>query len=222
MEDWIAKLRSENMKLLVNVHFKEVKDCLYKNTNEASYIEDEHEVGLAAKDVYISGIGTNEDNWEQDKANKAYERGRTNARERNATARRQPQNWVLMKRAGLNDSRMEDTAIRYMDFQKRAEDGMPDWHAITRNLKPESLYVGYDKRHYKHAFDRLVSFFQPQLRPVTERMPAIELARFLLNLNVPDSEYDVIINQMRGLTRKAGERIQIVMSHLLALGNTMH
>ena len=27
---------------------------------------------------------------------------------------------------------------------------------------------------------------------------------------------------MRGLTRKAGERIQTVMSHLLALGNTMH
>ena len=53
-------------------------------------------------------------------------------------------------------------------------------------------------------------------------MKAVELARFLLNLNVPDSEYDVIINQMRGLTRKAGERIQTVMSHLLALGNTMH
>ena len=67
-----------------------------------------------------------------------------------------------------------------------------------------------------------MSFFQPQLRPMTERMPAIELARFLLNLNVPDSEYDVMINQMRGLTRKAGERIQTVMSHLSALGNTMH
>ena len=33
-------------------------------------------------------------------------------------------------------------------------------------------------------------------------MPAIELGKFLLNLNVPDSEYDVIINHMRGLTRK--------------------
>ena len=59
-----------------------------------------------------------------------------------------------------------------------------------RNLKLAGESVGYDERHYKHALDRLVSFFQPQLRPVTERMAAIELARFLLNLNVPDSEYD--------------------------------
>ena len=68
---------------------------------------------------------------------------------------------------------MEDTAIRYMDFQKRAEDRTPDWHAITRNLKLAGESVGYDERHYKHALDRLVSFFQPQLRPVKERMPAI-------------------------------------------------
>ena len=39
---------------------------------------------------------------------------------------------------------------------------------------------------------------------------------------MPDSEYDVIINQMRGLTRKAGERIQTVRSHLMALGKIMH
>ena len=77
------------MKPLVNVHFKEVKDCLYKNTNAASYTEDEHKAGLTAKDVYFSGIA-NKDNWEQDKANKAYERGSKIARDRNANARRQP------------------------------------------------------------------------------------------------------------------------------------
>ena len=221
LEDWIAKLRAEGVKPLVNVHFKEVKDCLYKNTNAASYTEDEHEAGLAAKDVYFRGIA-NEEEWEQDKANKASERGSKIARDRNAIARRQPQNWTLLKRAGLNDSRMEDTAIRYMDFQKRSEDRTPDWHAITRNLKLAGESVGYDERHYKHALDRLVSFFQPQLRPVTERMTAIELARFLLNLNVPDTEYDVIMNQMRGLTRKAGDRLHTFMSHLMALGHFMH
>ena len=93
---------------------------MYKNTNAASYTEDEHEAGLAAKDVFFSGIA-NEDNWEQDKANKAYERGSKLARDRNATARRQPQNWVLLKRAGLNDSRMEDTAIRYSIWTFRSE-----------------------------------------------------------------------------------------------------
>ena len=41
--------------------------------NAASYTEDEHEAGLAAKDIYFSGIAK-EDNWEQDKANKAYKR----------------------------------------------------------------------------------------------------------------------------------------------------
>ena len=98
----------------------------------------------------------------------------------------------------MNESRMEDTAIRYIDFQKRAETRTPDWHAITRNLKLAGESVGCDER---HALDKFVSFFQPQLRPVTERMPAIELARFLLNLNWPDSEYDIILNQMRGLER---------------------
>ena len=42
LEEWLAKLRTEGVKPLVNVHFKEVKDCLYKNTNAASYTEDEH------------------------------------------------------------------------------------------------------------------------------------------------------------------------------------
>ena len=42
LEDWIAKLRANNVQLIVNVHYKEVKDCLYKNTNTASYIVDEH------------------------------------------------------------------------------------------------------------------------------------------------------------------------------------
>ena len=85
LEEWLAKLRAEGVKPLVNVHFKEVKDCLYKNTNAASYTEDEHEAGLAAKDVYFSGIA-NEEEWEQDKANKAYERGSKIARDRNPNA----------------------------------------------------------------------------------------------------------------------------------------
>ena len=72
LEDWIAKLRAEEVKQLVNVHYKEVKDCLYKNTNAASYTEDEHEAGLAAKDVYFGGVAANEDAWEHDKANKAF------------------------------------------------------------------------------------------------------------------------------------------------------
>ena len=40
LEEWIAKLRADSVKPLVNVHFKEVRDCLYKNTNAASYTED--------------------------------------------------------------------------------------------------------------------------------------------------------------------------------------
>ena len=67
-------MRAENVKPSVNVHYKEVIDCLFKNTNAASYTEDEHEAGLATKDVYFTGVGANKDNWEQDKANKAYER----------------------------------------------------------------------------------------------------------------------------------------------------
>ena len=42
---------------------------------------------------------------------------------------------------------MEDTAIRYVDFQKRAEDRKPDWHTITRNLKLVGESVGYDERY---------------------------------------------------------------------------
>ena len=127
------------------MHYKEIKDCLYKTQHRTIH---EQDAGFAAKDIYFAGAGANKDAWEQDKANKAYERGSKNARTTNATARRPPQNWVLLKRVGLNDSRMEDTAIRYMDFQKRAEDRTPDWQVITRNLKLTGESVGYDERHY--------------------------------------------------------------------------
>ena len=57
------------MQPLVNMHYKEVKDCLYKNKNTALYTIDEHEAVLAAIDTYFAGIGANQDAWEQDKAN---------------------------------------------------------------------------------------------------------------------------------------------------------
>ena len=42
---------------------------------------------------------------------------------------------------------MEDTAIRYVDLQKRADDRKPDWHAIISNLKLAGESVGYDERY---------------------------------------------------------------------------
>ena len=41
----------------------------------APYTVDEHDAGLAAMDIYFAGVGANKDAWEQDKANKAYNRG---------------------------------------------------------------------------------------------------------------------------------------------------
>ena len=37
LEDWIANLRAENIKPLVNMHYKEVKDCLYKKKRSIVY-----------------------------------------------------------------------------------------------------------------------------------------------------------------------------------------
>ena len=93
LDEWIAKLRAEKLQPVANVHYKEMKDCLYKNTNAALYTEDEHNAGLAAKDAYFGGAGENEENWDQEKANKAFERGCKNARARNTEARKQPQSW---------------------------------------------------------------------------------------------------------------------------------
>ena len=56
LDEWIAKLRADRVQPIANVHFKELKDCLYKNTNAASYTEDEHDAGLAAKDAYFAGV----------------------------------------------------------------------------------------------------------------------------------------------------------------------
>ena len=51
----------------------------------APYTVDEHDAGLAAMDIYFAGVGANKDAWEQDKANKAYNRGSKNTRMANTT-----------------------------------------------------------------------------------------------------------------------------------------
>jgi hypothetical protein len=39
--------------------------------------------------------------------------------------------------------------------------------------------------------DRFVSHFDPYLRPITEKMGANELATFLSNLTLPNSEFEI-------------------------------
>ena len=218
IEEWLEQLRAEGISPRVNTHFREFKDTLYKNTKKDSYTVDEVEAGLVQKDLYYSA--NTEDIWDQKAADKAYERGCKTARDKNAEARTKTRKWELLKREGMNDLKMEDAGIRFLNVAKAESDRKVDWHATMLNIKRGGEALGYDEKHFKHVCDRLVSFYTPQLKPIIETMTATETGKFLMNLTVPDTEYDIISSELKKLKREKGDRIQTVMSHLQALANT--
>ena len=53
------------------------------------------------------------------------------ARERNRAATLTEKQWVLLKKVSPNDTRVEDSLLRYTDEHRRK----PEWHRVIANLK---------------------------------------------------------------------------------------
>jgi len=213
LADWLQQLRRRGITPIVNNHFRESKDCAFGNSAEESYLVDEVRAGHEARDTLAA------ENAEATAAElqQEFENGAREARRANSEAARRDQTWFVLRREAGNDVRMEDSLIRYLSGKKD-----PDWYATIQNISDFGIRNGYDVHHYKTVLDRFVSFFAPALRAVTQSMDADTMARFLSNLTMPDSEFDMIEGQIRQLARNPGEKIRTVMSHLLALAQTLY
>ncbi len=57
-----------------------------------------------------------------------------------------------------------------------------------RNVAELGEQLGYTEKHYKNVLSRFISWFNPEMKIVTEGLTADETARFLLRLHTPDTE----------------------------------
>jgi len=92
------------------------------------------------------------------------------------------------------------------------------WYKDINNLRREGALMGYTLQHYLHCMQRFIGFFNPNLQAMTQDLEAVQLARFLLRLTVPDSPKDDMIRELKMLVRQPNEPIREVMNtlHVLA------
>ena len=91
--------------------------------------------------------------------------GMQNARLANIAALRHAKKWELLKRELPNDTRIEDSLLRFTDENRQK----PEWNTVVQNLKRHGEANGYDIIHFKQALDRWISFFLPSLQRSLQR-----------------------------------------------------
>jgi hypothetical protein len=93
--------------------------------------------------------------------------------------------------------------LRYLDQKKETI----DWYASIRNLSSYGARTEYTMNHYKRCIDRWVSYFAPNMRPVSDNMDANEAASYLSSLTLPDNDVEIVEREICNMTRKIGEKL---------------
>jgi hypothetical protein len=73
------------------------------------------------------------------------------------------------------------------------------------------------EKHYKNVLSRFILWFNPELTIVTDPLHATEVAKFLMRLNMPDTEEEKLEKQISKLTRRAGTSLRTVMAYLFEI-----
>jgi hypothetical protein len=230
LTEWCNDLRRQRITPVINVHFREVDEKLYRNINLDSFTVNDAEEGWRARDALANWPLVNENNlpirnaegnplqWPTEEELKAaYDTAARAARVVNEAARAAQQQWKLLQKDHTNDTRAEYSLIRYLSDPKTI-----DWLRTIENIAEYGRESGYTLAHYKRALGRFVSHFDPSLRPITEKMEANEMATFLSNLTLPDYEFKVFEQQIHKLVRLPGQKIKAVMSTLHALAQSLY
>ncbi|MFN9907416.1 MAG: hypothetical protein ACK56F_15060, partial [bacterium] len=84
----------------------------------------------------------------------------------------QPPRWVLIKRKTLNDTRMEDSLLQYVD-KKHTQ---VDWYSTITTLHKTGSKIGYTLDHYQRVLHRFISYFKPEMNQLGQKMGLNELA----------------------------------------------
>ncbi len=227
-------LRAKRNEPMKDLHFKTEYGINYVNTHEASWLDNEEAEGWKAADQAKEEWDTaekeknrnkgqvGEDQYEMkeiptEKLKAVYDETRRKIREHNRQAKLENPIWKIAQRTQNNDSAYEDNELRFKerDEKSRRDDNRDtDWYQNVRNVAELGEQLGYTEKHYKNVLSRFISWFNPELTIVTERLTADETARFLLRLHTPDTEEEKLEKQINRLTRKAGTPLHSVMAFL--------
>jgi hypothetical protein len=211
LDDWIRVLTEGNVRAIRGIHFKENNGCVYKNTAAESYEVNVEEAGYAARDAAVPAPN---DAAQQVLLNDGMRAART----ANRLAQTRVKNWVLLKRELPNDTRVEDSLLRYVDEHRKK----PEWGIVITNLKNYGEKNGYDLVHYKQALDRWISFFLPSLQKITESMTPNEVVNLLTSMHKPKSQFDTLQKEMMDLVRFPGEDLESKIALLRSLAASMY
>jgi hypothetical protein len=234
LEGWKASLRAKKKEPTKEIHFKCEYSINYVNTNEASWLDNKEAEGWKAadqaRDEWDSAEREKNRNRAQvgeepyemkempaERLKAIYENTRRKVRENNRHAKLENPTWEVAQRTQNNDSTYEDKELIFKerDEKNRRDDNRDtDWYQNIRNIAELGEQLGYTEKHYKNVLNRFISWFNPELTIVTEKLTADKTARFLLRLHTPDTEEEKLEKQIGRLTRKAGTPLRSVMAFL--------
>jgi hypothetical protein len=195
------------------IHYLDEDNTLYYNSAiEASEWEDENVVATAARDEATAAA--------EDDATiqRAYNAALARQQAINTKIFAQPPRWVLIKRRALNDTRMEDSLLQYID-KKHTQ---VDWYSTITTLHKTGTKIGYTLEHYQRVLHRFISYFKPEMNQLGQKMRLDELARLLMTSTMPVNDREMIINEIKKLTRRKNESLRVPMSNLYSLATTYY
>ena len=195
------------------IHYLDEDNTLYYNSAiEASEWEDENVVATAARDEATAAA-------ENDATiQRAYNVALAKQQAINTKIFAQPPRWVLIKRRALNDTRMEDSLLQYID-KKHTQ---VDWYSTITTLHKTGTKIGYTLEHYQRVLHRFISYFKPEMNQLGQKMRLDELARLLMTSTMPVNDREMIINEIKKLTRRKNESLRVPMSNLYSLATTYY
>jgi hypothetical protein len=209
--DIAAKQKYRPMKN--GIHYLDEDNTLYYNSEiEASNWVDEVVAAIIARDA-ATADGNN-----QAAITAAYNAELARQQGLNAQIFAQPPKWVLIKRKALNDTRMEDSLLQYVD-KKHTQ---VDWYSTITTLRETGHKIGYTRDHFKRVLHRFISYFKPEMNQLGQKMGLDELARLLMTSTMPVNEREMIIDEIKKLTRKTTESLRVPMSNLYSLATTYY
>ena len=189
------------------IHFRTENGKNFFNNNVNSVIwDDPDRVGYEAREAFrAANVGATPEQLQA-----AYNEAKIQQHQANRDAEQQPPDWVLCQRTENNDTRLEDTIIRFLDDEHK----QVDWHATITNLHDLGRDLGYTLPHYNRVMNRFVTHFNPSISSLINGMNANETARFLQSLNTPIPNKQRHFKAIRDMNRPIGKELRTVMSEL--------
>jgi hypothetical protein len=69
---------------------------------------------------------------------------------------------------------------------------------------------------------RFVGYFAPALKPITDELNAVELAKFLMKMSMPVSKFERLTQQITNLTRNPSDNLRAVMAQMQGLALALY